>query len=236
MEAFWNSIAAYNAATWPFQLALVIIAAVLTLILRFRPSVWARNAMKILMVTFSLWIAFVYYLGFCGERDYSFVMIIFWCMVAAAWIYDLVTGFSSFSKSQGRYRFWGVLMLLLPLVCPLLSVARGLTFPEITTPMLPSGVALYMLGVLMAFNRKINFFAFIFVVHWALIAISKIVLFSIPEDILLAAACLPAMAIFFRQAAEKADPEGRKPSRLMMNILIFMVVLLIAVCMVIPNV
>ena len=102
--------------------------------------------------------------------------------------------------------------------------------------MLPSGVALYMLGVLMAFNRKINFFAFIFVVHWALIAISKIVLFSIPEDILLAAACLPAMAIFFRQAAEKADPEGRKPSRLMMNILIFMVVLLIAVCMVIPNV
>ena len=30
--------------------------------------------------------------------------------------------------------------------------------------------------------------------------------------------------------------EGRKPSRLMMNILIFMVVLLIAVCMVIPNV
>ena len=127
-------------------------------------------------------------------------------------------------------------MLLLPLVYPLLSVARGLTFPEITTPMLPSGVALYMLGVLMAFNRKINFFAFIFVVHWALIAISKIVLFSIPEDILLAAACLPAMAIFFRQAAEKADPEGHKPSRLMMNILIFMVVLLIAVCMVIPNV
>ena len=36
---FWNTIAAYNAATWPVQLLLVAVAAVLTLLLYLRPRV-----------------------------------------------------------------------------------------------------------------------------------------------------------------------------------------------------
>ena len=31
METFWNTIASYNAATWPAQLALTLAAVVLTL-------------------------------------------------------------------------------------------------------------------------------------------------------------------------------------------------------------
>ena len=36
METFWNTIASYNAATWPAQLALTLAAVVLTLLLYFR--------------------------------------------------------------------------------------------------------------------------------------------------------------------------------------------------------
>ena len=36
MDVFWNTIAAYNAATWPVQLLLVAVAAVLTLLLYLR--------------------------------------------------------------------------------------------------------------------------------------------------------------------------------------------------------
>ena len=230
MEAFWNSIAAYNAATWPFQLALVVIAAVLTLILRFRPSVWARNAMKILMVTFSLWIAFVYYMKYGAVRDYSNVMTIFWCLVALSWIYDLATRFSSFRKS-GKYSAIGLAILVLPLAYPFISVSRGLEFPQITTPMIPSGVALYMLGMLMTFNRKINFFAFLLVMHWSVIAISKIAIFKIPEDALLAAACIPSMVIFFLQMLKDAGQSSFKPSGKYVKTLIYAVAVLLAGCM-----
>ena len=170
MEIFWNSIAEYNAATWPFQLAFITVAAVLTLILWFRPCTWAKIATKVLMVLESLWIAFVYYMKFAATREHSSVMAIFWCLVAASWVYDLATHYSSFQKS-GKYRPWGVIMILLPLVYPVVSLLRGMSFPEMTTPMLPSGVALYMLGMLMTFNRKINFFAFIFILHWAFIVL-----------------------------------------------------------------
>lgn len=228
-EIFWNSISAYNAATWPWQLAFVAVAAVLTLVLWFRPARWARTAMKIYMVAVSLWIAFVYYMKFAAARDFSNVLTIFWCMVAASWLYDLVTGFSTFQKS-GKTRFWGAVMLLLPLAYPLISIARGLEFPQVTTPVIPSAVALYMLGMLMVFNRKINFFAFIFIFHWAIIAMSKISIFNIPEDILLAAACIPSMAVFFIRAVRSAGQEY-KPSRKYVEVLIVAVALVAGACM-----
>lgn len=229
-EIFWNSIAEYNAATWPWQAGFIVVAAVLTLVLWFRPRTRAKIAMKVYMVAVSLWIAFVYYMGFASSRDYSNVMTIFWCLMAAAWVYDLATHFSTFQKS-GKYRPWGVVMLLLPLAYPAVSLLRGLGFPGMTTPMIPSAVALYMLGMLMAFNRKINFFAFILIVHWAVIAISKIDIFDLPEDALLAAACIPSMVIFFLRMLETIPADHRKPSDAVVKPLLFCIALIIAGCM-----
>lgn len=234
MEVFWKSIAAYNEATWIWQLCFIIAAAVLTCFLWFRPGKRIVLAVKALMVAESLWIAFVYYLDFCSTRDYSGVLTIFWCMVAAAWVYDMVTKFSTFEKS-GKYRWWGLVMLLLPLLYPVISLLRGMTFPEMTTPMLPSGVALYMLGMLMTFNSKINFFAFIFILHWAIISISKIVIFNIPEDALLAIACLPAMYVFLSDAVDRT-PSPSKPSAKAVKILVFTITVLIGATMVIAYV
>lgn len=234
MEVFWKSIAAYNEATWMWQLCFIAAAAVLTCFLWFRPGKRIVLAVKALMVAESLWIAFVYYLDFCSTRDYSGVLTIFWCMVAAAWVYDMVTKFSTFEKS-GKYRWWGLVMLLLPLLYPVISLLRGMTFPEMTTPMLPSGVALYMLGMLMTFNSKINFFAFIFILHWAIISISKIVIFNIPEDALLAIACLPAMYIFLSDAVDRT-PSPSKPSAKAVKILVFTITVLIGATMVIAYV
>ena len=228
-EIFWNSIAAYNAATWPWQIAFTAVAVVLTAILWFRPCAWAKTAMKIYMVAISLWIAFVYYMKFASARDFSNVLTIFWCMIAASWVYDLITHFSSFRKS-GKSRFLGAVMLLLPLAYPLISLARGLESPASTTPVIPSAVALYMLGMLMAFNRKINFFAFILILHWAVTAISKIRIFGIPEDAILAAACIPSMVIFYLQMLDTCRRD-LKPSYGPVKILIFAVAAVLAGCM-----
>lgn len=229
-EIFWNSIADYNAATWPWQIVMMSIASVLTFILWFRPSEWAKTATKIYMVAVSLWIAFVYYMGFGSARDYSNVMTIFWCMIALSWIYDLATRFSTFQRS-GKSGALGLVMLVLPLAYPFISVSRGLEFPQITTPMLPSAVALYMLGMLMTFNKKINFFAFLLVLHWSVIAISKISLFKIPEDALLAAACIPSMVIFVMHVLKEYD-RPHKPSCATVRMLVMAVALLLAGCMI----
>ena len=145
-EIVWESIAGYNAATWPWQIALAAVAYFLAAVLFFRPCTWAKIAMKVFMVAVSLWIAFVYYMTFGSARDYSNIMTIFWCMMALTWIYDIATHFSSFQRS-GRFTAAGIVILFLPLAYPLVSLARGMAFPEMAT-LLPSSVALFMLGML----------------------------------------------------------------------------------------
>ncbi len=231
MGIFWDTIAEYNLATWPFQLLFIAVAAVLAAFLFFRPAAWAKVAAKLLMVTESLWIAFVYYMKYGGVREYSSVMTIFWCLVAVAWIYDLVTHYSTFQRS-GKYEWLGILMMLMSLCYPLISVARGMSFPYIATPMIPSAVSLFMLGMLMTFNKKINFFAFIFIVHWSIIAISKIIFLGMPEDALLATACVPAIYIFFKDAID-AGESGGKPSATVVKGLVMTIAVAIGACMLI---
>ena len=228
-EIVWESIAGYNAATWPWQIALAAVAYFLAAVLFFRPCTWAKIAMKVFMVAVSLWIAFVYYMTFGSARDYSNIMTIFWCMMALTWIYDIATHFSSFQRS-GRFTAAGIVILFLPLAYPLVSLARGMAFPEMAT-LLPSSVALFMLGMLMTFNRKINFFAFIFILHWSVIAISKIGAYDLPEDALLAAACIPSMAIFFIRSMNNITKEC-KPSIKAVKALILSVTLALTACMV----
>ena len=230
-ETVWNSIAEYNTATWPWQTAFILAAYALVAIQCFRPSSWSRAAIKIYMTAVSLWIAFVYYMGFASGRDYSNIMTIFWCMMALSWIYDIVTRFSSFERSGRFTTVSGLVILALPFAYPFISISRGLEFPGITTPLLPSSVALFMLGTLMTFSRKINFFAFIFILHWSIIAISKIGIFGMPEDALLAAACIPSMAIFFIRSM-RTLPEVSKPSAKTVGLLIISVSLLLTASLV----
>lgn len=231
MEVFWNSIADYNLATWYFQLVFIVLAVLFALLLYFKPSARVKVAAKVFLMAQSLWIAFVYYLKFGGIREHSGVMTIFWCLVSAAWVYDLVTGYSTFQRS-GRYCWLGITMIVMSFAYPAVSLARGLSFPYITTPMIPSAVALYMLGLLMTFNRKINFFAFIFIVHWSIIAISKIVFLSIPEDVLLALACIPSLYIFFKGAIESGG-SASKPSPAVVKGLVMAIAVAICICMVV---
>ena len=65
MTVFWETIAAYNAATWPVQILLVAVGIVLTLLLCFRPTTAVKNAMKVFMALLNFWIAFVYYHIYC---------------------------------------------------------------------------------------------------------------------------------------------------------------------------
>ena len=85
METFWNTIASYNAATWPAQLALTLAAVVLTLLLYFRPSPAVRIAMKVFMALLNFWIAGVYYLVCCEPREHHDLLALFWAIMGCIW-------------------------------------------------------------------------------------------------------------------------------------------------------
>lgn len=221
-EVFWQTIARYNAATWLVQLAIVLVGLALTVLLYRRPSPRVKGAMKLYLVFLNGWIAVAYYLVACRERAYSGVMAFFWGVMALVWLYDLAVGYTTFERTRRHDRLvW--LFFAVPFCYPLLSSLRGLEFPAMTSPVMPCSVAVFTLGLLLAFSKRVNLFVVLFLCHWALIGFSKVYFFGIPEDLLLACALLPALYRFFSEYVDTHFYGQTKPDvRIMKGLLAVM--------------
>ena len=184
METFWNTIASYNAATWPAQLALTLAAVVLTLLLYFRPSPAVRIAMKVFMALLNFWIAGVYYLVCCEPREHHDLLALFWAIMGCIWVYDLAGGHASL-------------------------------------------VAVFTIGLMLAFSERVNIVLAMFLCHWALIGLSKVYFFGIPEDYLLACSIVPALYLFFREYIRDNAGRPTKPSPRVLNALLAVMCLII---------
>lgn len=218
-ELFWQTIARYNATTWPVQLAILAAGILLTVLLYRRPSRATKLAMKLYLVFVNGWIAVAYYLVACRERAYSGVMAFFWGVMALIWLYDLAVGYTTFERTRRHDRLvW--FFFAVPFCYPLLSLLRGLEFPALTSPVMPCSVALYTIGLLLAFSKRVNLFVILFLCHWALIGLSKVYFFGIPEDLLLAGALVPAIYLFFKEYIDLHFRSDTKPDRRVMRLLL----------------
>lgn len=216
MEIFWNTIARYNEHTWWMQLIITAIGILLTGCLYYRPNISVKRAMKVYMVFLNSWIAIVYYLVYCDTRSYNYVLAIFWGVIAAIWLWDLLTGYTPFEPNR-KYRILAGILYAMPFCYPILSYARGMEFPMMTTTVMPCSVAAFTIGLLLSFSRKVNLLVILFLCHWALIAFSKVYVYKIPEDLLLASATVPAIYLFFKNYVDQNLHKDSKPSARLMN-------------------
>lgn len=216
---FWQTIADYNRMTWPVQAVLILAGFFLTWRLYRRPTPGVKRAMKYYLALLNGWIAVGYYLVACDARPYNEVMALFWGVMAAVWVYDDVVGYTTFERTR-RHDLFAVILCLMPFVYPLFSVLRGLHFPMMTSPVMPCSVALYTIGLLLAFSKRVNLFVILFLCHWSLIGLSKVYFFGIPEDLLLAGALVPALYLFFKEYIDLNFRSDTKPDRRVMRLLL----------------
>ena len=226
MEIFWNTIAAYNAATWPAQLLFTVLAAALLVLLYLRPTPAVRVAMKLFMAFLNFWIAGAYYMVYCRPREYHGMLALFWAVMGGIWLYDLAFKRTSLERSD-KHNVFALLLLAMPLLYPFCSLALGRTFPMMTMPVMPCSVAVFTIGLMLAFSERVNIVLAMFLCHWALIGLSKVYFFGIPEDYLLACSTVPALYVFFREYVRANAGPSSKPSGRVLN------ALLVALCLVI---
>lgn len=215
MEIFWNTIAKYNENTWWAQIIITATGIVLTTLLYHKPTVRTKRSMKAYMVFLNGWIALVYYMMYCNTRSYHHIPAIFWGIIALIWLWDLFTDYTPFERNPKYQKLVGVLYAM-PFLYPLLSWARGMEFPMMTTTVMPCSVAVFTIGLLLAFSHKVNLLIILFLCHWALIGFSKVYVYKIPEDLLLASATVPAIYLFFKNyVAQNLHKETKLSARLM---------------------
>lgn len=228
MEIFWNTIAAYNAATWPAQIGFTLVAAMLLVLLYLRPTPAVRIAMKLFMAFLNFWIAGVYYMIYFRPREYHGMLALFWAIMGGIWIYDLLVKHASLERT-GQHNAFAVLLLAMPLIYPLCSLALGHEFPMMTSPVMPCSVAVFTIGLMLAFSEQVNIVLAMFLCHWALIGLSKVYFFGIPEDYLLACSTVPALYIFFREYVRSNADRPTKPSAHVLDALLIALSLVVGI-------
>lgn len=182
MEVFWKTIAQYNEGTWIAQIVITVVGILLTILLYQKPTLLVKRLMKGYMVFLNSWISIVYYMIYCGDRNYNYILAIFWGIIALIWLWDLITNYTPFE----RYHKYDKLTYIL--------------------------YAIFTIGLLLAFSRKVNLLVILFLCHWALIAFSKVYVYKIPEDLLLASATVPAIYLFFKNYFDQNLHKETKPS------------------------
>lgn len=219
MEIFWKTISNYNSETWIFQILFIVVGAFLTVKLYRNPTKNAQKAIKIFMVLLNLWIAIVYYSLYCSERSYYYIFAYFWAIVACIWLYDLIKGNYNMERSY-KYDNIAYVLYVMPFVYPVISLVRGLQFPAVTSPLMPCTVTIFTIGLLMSFSKKINLFLVLFLFHWALLGVSKIYLYKIPEDILLTLCTVPAVFLYIKEYINSGICKDSKPGLKSINALL----------------
>lgn len=228
MEIFWKTIGLYNAATWEWQLGIILIGIILTVLLTRNPQPWVKNGMKIYLIAVYLWISVIYYYIYCAERSYNEVMALFWAIMAILWGWDALSGYTTFERTR-KYDWLAYFLFAMPFIYPFISMARGLTFPEMTSPVMPCSVVVFTIGLLLFFSKNINMFIVLFLTHWSLIGLSKTYYFNIPEDFLLASASVPALYLFFKEYFANNLHTGSKPNAKYVNLLLILVCVAIGI-------
>lgn len=198
MNIFWETIAQYNAGTWIYQLIITLVGLWLTYSLFHHPTPAKKKGMKLYLIFINAWVAVVYYHIYCDPRSYSNALALFWGIMCFFWIYDLIVDYTPFELNH-KHKKLAVLLCFLPLAYPLFSVARGMVFPMMTSPVMPCSVAVFTIGLLLAFSQRVNLFLILFLCHWALIGFTKTYFFQIPEDFLLASSAVPGLYLFFKE-------------------------------------
>ena len=228
MEIFWKTIGLYNAATWEWQLGIILIGIILTVLLTRNPQPWVKNGMKIYLIAVYLWISVIYYYIYCAERSYNEVMALFWAIMAILWGWDALSGYTTFERTR-KYDWLAYFLFAMPFIYPLISMARGLTFPEMTSPVMPCSVVVFTIGLLLFFSKNINMFIVLFLTHWSLIGLLETYYFNIPEDFLLASASVPALYLFFKEYFANNLHTGSKPNAKYVNLLLILVCVAIGI-------
>ena len=182
--------------------------------------------MKLYLIFLNVWIASVYYMIYCEPRSYNNALAGFWGIMAIFWIYDLKVNYTPFDRTH-KHTALAVLLCMLPLAYPLFSIIRGMSFPMMTSPVMPCSVAVFTIGLLLAFSKRVNIFLVMFLCHWALIGLSKVYFFGIPEDYLLACSIVPALYIFFREYIRSNEGRPTKPSPRVLNALLVVLCIII---------
>jgi hypothetical protein len=208
-ETFWTQVGAYNEATSPAQLVLIIAAAVLTYRVFTKPGVKTDVLMKAFLSFAFAWNGVVFFLIFVRSPISTFTGVPLFMVVAVLFAVDIFAKKTQFRLPDAKWKksltiFW----VLLAFLYPLIGWTLGHVYPKTCTPMMPCPLTVFALALVAAAMPHVDRKVYVFLLPWALMGLPKCLgALDCYEDCILFAAGVYSLTILIK--SWKNQPAGQ---------------------------
>ena len=209
-EMFWSQTAAYNQATLPVQIVLILAGAlVVTLI-----ATGSSRANLVTKAFFALafaWNGIVFFLLFAKSPFSRFVGAPLFLLTAALFGVDIRTRLTDFRLPEPGWRRTATICLIaLTLLYPLAGYALGRAYPSVILPVGPCPLTTFAIALMTAAVPRTDRKAYTLLLVWALLGLPKCLgALDCREDCILFAAGLYGLGILVTNWRAIACTGGR---------------------------
>jgi len=174
VASFWSEIGAYNEATWPVQILIVIAAAVLTGLVIAKPGRRTDVLTKVFLSFAFAWNGVVYFLLFARNPIATFVGAPLFVVVAILFALDIFAKRTRFRLPDVAWkRVLMALWVLLVFLYPFIGFALGHVYPQTCTPMMPCPLTVFAIALVVAAIPRADKRTLVFLLPWALLGLPK---------------------------------------------------------------
>lgn len=190
---------AYNEATFPVQIAMMIVAVVLTYFVFAKANPRVNTFIKSFLSFAFAWTGIVFFLVFAWSIASAFFSVLF-IIIAILFAIDIFKKKIEFTFPATKWqRYLTVFLILLVFLYPVIGMALGHSYPQTCMPMAPCPLTVFAIALVAAAIPKVDKKVYVFLLPWAIMSLPKCLgALSCYEDCILFAAGVYGLVLLVR--------------------------------------
>lgn len=196
IEIFFIPIQNYNSSTWIFQLIILLVGIVLTVLIYRNPTKIVRVVMKAFLAFGFGWISIMYFIVNGRAVSSWWITATFFATISIGFIVDIFMDKIKFERNK-RYDIISGIFYILYLSYPLMSMILGREFPSLITWIMPCPFTVFATTLLLSHFPKINYPLFMLLTVWGITGIPKGLF--VWEDLILAFSGITACIVLIKE-------------------------------------
>jgi hypothetical protein len=173
-ETFWTKVGAYNEATWPVQVVMIVAALYLTYRVFTKPDPKTDAWMKALLAFAFAWNGTVFFLVFVKNPISMVIGTPLFIVVSVLFVVDIFAKRTHFSFPKGKWmRRFTIMWMLLAFLYPLIGWPLGHVYPKVLLPLFPCPLTVFATALVAAAAPNVDRKLFIALLPWGLLGLPK---------------------------------------------------------------
>lgn len=173
-ETFWTRVGAYNEATWPVQVVMIVAALYLTVRAFAKPGLKTDAWMKAFLAFAFAWNGTVFFLVFVRNPISMAIGTPLFVVVSVLFVVDIFAKKTRFRfPERGWMRGFTIVWMLLALLYPLIGWPLGHVYPQVLLPVFPCPLTVFATALVAAAVPNVDRKVFIALLPWGLLGLPK---------------------------------------------------------------